>query len=123
MRKIHIQEYKDYLKRIQGSIHKILPLYEDLEKLRVGNLELEVSPEYIAVKHNLNLYVNDLYVEVDNVLSTIEVMPHGAWYFTTKSGLKTLVKGTAKIDNHKNVRRLVFHLQGVIQTEILMIEE
>jgi len=120
MRKIHIQEYKDYLKKTQGSIHKILPLYEDLELLFDPD---NVSPQYKTAKSNLCTYVLSLYREVENVKETIDCMPNGAWYFSTRSGLKTLTEDIIVTDNHKTVKHLVFHLTGLIQQQIVMIEE
>lgn len=124
MRSLHMKEYKDYLHQTQGSIHKILPLYEEMEKL-LESLEItdKLPKQYIDTRANLVDYVSDLYDEIDNVLDTIQTMPHGAWYFSTKSGLNILVKETSRINNHKKVKRKVMFLTGIIQKQIVNIKE
>jgi len=124
MRELHMQEYKDYLKTVQGSIHKILPLYEELEKiLGSSSSGKQLPPQYIEARKNLVSYVLDWYDEVEHVLNIIEKMPHGAWYFSTKSGLKILAKEVAIADNHKKVKKKVMHITGIIQHQIREIKE
>lgn len=119
MRHLHVKEYKDYLKAMQGSIHKILPLYEDMEKHLVGlNPNDSVPKPYVIIRGNLVEYINDLYDEVKHVLNIIEVMPHGAWYPSTEAGLLILAKEVIKDNNHKKVKKKVMHLTGLIQKQI-----
>lgn len=123
MRQLHIVEYKDYLKKMQGSIHKILPLYEDMEKHLVGlNPGDTVPKQYSMIKENLVDYILDLYDEVKHVLNTIDIMPHGAWYFSTESGLSILAGEVVKSNNHKKVKKKVMHLTGLIQKQLEMKE-
>jgi len=104
MRILHINEYRDYLKTIQGVIFQILPLYEDRNKFLVN-------------------YVSDTYSEVEHVLDIIDIMPNGAWYPSALSGLRILKKEVAKENNHYAVKKKVLHLTGLIQKQIESIEE
>ena len=103
MRQVNYKEYTDYLTTLQKSIFKILPLYEE---------------------HNAYLkdYVSDLYREIDNVLETVETMPHGAWYFTTKSTLKILTEEVILKDNQKSVKKKVLHICKLIKLQLQDIE-
>lgn len=103
MRTINYKEYTDYLMTMQKSIFKILPLYEE------NNVYL-------------NEYVKDLYDEIDNVLETIESMPNGAWYFTSKSALKILINEVRLEDNHKSIKKKVLHICKLIRIQIEDIE-
>ena len=91
MRNLNMQEYVDYVKKMQGSIFQILPLYE-------------TDNSY------LDEYTKDLYNEIVNVLDTIETLPHGAWYPTTRSTLKTLVDEVLLKDNKKSVKKKTFYI-------------
>lgn len=99
MRQPNIQEYLDYLKTLQKSIFKILPLYEE------ENIHLQE-------------YVTDLYREVDNVLDIVKPLPHGAWYFTTKSNLKILIYEVQLKDNKKSVKKKTLHITALIESQI-----
>lgn len=104
MRELHVQEYRDYLKVIQGSIHKILPLYEKKNQ-------------------HLTEYISDLYDEVEHVLDIIDIMPNGAWYPTTLTGLRLLLKEVVKEDNKKRVKKKVMYLTGLLQKQIELDKE
>lgn len=103
MRSFHIREYKDYLKQLQGTIFQILPLYED------KNVHLVA-------------YVSDTYDEVKHVLNIIDIMPNGAWYPSTLSGLEILIKEVSKENNHQKVRKKVLHLTSLIQKQLELVE-
>lgn len=104
MRQPNLKEYKDYLIKLQGSIHKILPLYENNNAFLVD-------------------YVTDIYDEVKHVLNIIEEMPHGAWYFSTLSGLDVLQEEILEQGNHKKVKKKVMHITGIMQKQIENIKE
>lgn len=103
MRQINYKEYVDYLTTMQKSIFKILPLYEE---------------------HNayLNEYVKDLYDEINNVLETIDCMPNGAWYCTSRATLKILRQEVCLKDNHKSIKKKVLHICKLIKIQIQDIE-
>jgi len=104
MRNLHLQEYIDYLEVIQDSVFKILPLYEE------KNIYLED-------------YVSDLYYEVMHVLDIIDIMPNGAWYPTTLTGLNFLLKTVNQENKHKIVRKKVLYMTNLIANHLSSIKE
>jgi len=104
MRELQIKEYKDYLEVIQDSIFKILPLYEEENNF-------------------LESYVSDLHYEVKHVLNIIDIMPNGAWYPTTLTGLEYLKEIVAQENRHKAVRKKVLYLTNLIANHLNAIKE
>lgn len=99
MRDILISEYQDYLIKLQKTIFKILPLYEEKNIF-------------------LSKYVNDTYQKVDKVLEIIEPLPHAAWYFDTKSILLIVKDEIVKLDNKLLVKSKVLEMTSLIQKQI-----
>jgi len=99
MRDLHLKEYKDYLITLRNSIWQILPLYE------------KKNP-YIK-KCVLNLEKELFYV-----LSIIEPLPHGAWYFSTHASLAELLDLVEYENNHSRIREKVLNTTSLIQKQI-----
>jgi len=103
MRDLHLEEYKDYLVTLRNSIWQILPLYE------------KKNPYIKKCVHNLER-------ELSHVLSIIEPLPHGAWYFSTHASLQELLDLVEYEGNHSRIREKILNTTSLIQQQIENLE-
>lgn len=97
--KVSINDYMDYLKILQKSIFKILPLYEE-------------SNKYIAD------YIEDTIDKVIYVKEIIEPLSNGSWYIEILSNLKKLRILVEVEGQHKKIRKTIFESTNLIESYI-----
>ena len=96
---VSLSDYHSYLKTLQKSIFKILPLYEE------DNLYL---CDYIRGTIDKVIYVKEI----------IEPLPHGDWYVDVLANLRQLEDLSAQKDKHKKIRQVMFESTGLIEAQI-----
>lgn len=102
--KVSINDYIDYLKILQKSIFKILPLYEENNKYLT---------DYIEGTIDKVIYVKEI----------IEPLPNGSWYIEILSNLKKL-RVLVEIEcQHKKIKKTIFESTNLIESYIKDISE
>lgn len=102
--KVSINDYIDYLKILQKSIFKILPLYEENNKYLT---------DYIEGTIDKVIYVKEI----------IESLPNGNWYVETLGNLRKL-RDLAEIEGqHKKIKKTMFESTNLIESHIKDISE
>ena len=102
--KVSINDYIDYLKILQKSIFKILPLYEEDNKYLT---------DYIEGTIDKVIYVKEI----------IEPLPNGNWYVETLGNLKKLRNLAETEGQHKKIKKTMFESTNLIESHIKDISE
>ena len=101
---VSLNDYMSYLKTLQKSIFKILPLYEE------DNMYL---CDYIESTIDKVIFVKEI----------IEPLPHGDWYVDVLGNLKHLESLSKLSDSHKKIRKIMFESTGLIEDQIKIINK
>lgn len=101
---VSLDDYYNYLKTLQKSIFKILPLYEE------ENLYL---CDYIDRTIDKVIYVKEI----------IDPLPHGGWYADTLSNLRQLEALSKHNGNHKKIKQITLESTGLIEAQIKSIDK
>lgn len=96
---VSLTDYMSYLKTLQKSIFKILPLYEE---------ENVYLCDYVSSTIDKVIFVKEI----------IEPLPHGDWYVDVLGNLRQLESLSKENNVHKKVKKLMFESTGLIQTQI-----
>lgn len=96
---VSLTDYMSYLKTLQKSIFKILPLYEE---------ENVYLCDYVSSTIDKVVFVKEI----------IEPLPHGDWYVDVLSNLRQLESLSKESNVQKKVKKLMFESTGLIQTQI-----
>lgn len=102
--RVSLKDYYDYLKTLQKSIFKILPLYEE-------------DNDY------LNEYVNRTLDKVIHVKEIIEPLPYGDWYVDVLCNLKILEELSKSDNNHKKIKQVTFDSTKLLEVQIKIISK
>ena len=96
---VSLNDYMSYLRTLQKSIFKILPLYEE---------ENVYLCDYVSSTIDKVIFVKEI----------IEPLPHGDWYIDVLTNLKQLEELSKQSDCHKKVKKIMFESTSLIQTQI-----
>lgn len=94
----------EYLNSLKNNIFKILPLYEENNKYIIS-------------------YIQSLKFEIENIDDILSAKFNGEWYIKTIGVLNGLLKECNNKDNLSFVKKEIFSLLKVLDSEIKNLKE